>query len=222
MILAAGRGARLHPLTRCIPKPLLQVHGEVLIERQIRQLCAAGTTHIVINLHHLGEMIAQQLGDGRRWGVRIVYSHEDTLLGSVGGIAQAVHRGLLTAPFVLANADIYSDYPYASLSAVLESATPDSAAAHLILIPNPSYHPHGDFSITAAGKLALPQPPQTYTYAGIGVYHPDAFATYPAGQPADFLPFIHRAITAGTATARVYRGSHADLGTPARLLRALS
>lgn len=215
MILAAGRGERLRPLTDHCPKPLIRIGNETLIERHIRRLCEAGFVDIVINLWHLGDMIKNYLGNGDRWQARLHYSPEPQLLGTVGGIAHAVHNGLLTEPFALVNGDVWSDYPFAELHNKTQHP------AHLILTPNPSFHPKGDFSMSEDGQLRRPDSQQTYTYAGIGVYHPNRFLSYPAATPADFLPFIHTAIDERAAHASLYHGTHQDSGTPPRLVNIL-
>ena len=172
MILAAGRGTRLAPLTDQVPKPLLPVHGTPLIERQLHQLVQAGIEDVVINLYHLGEQIAAHLGDGARYGARIRYSRESELLETAGGIRQALPL-LGDAPFVLLNGDIYTDFDFARLPA----APAGDCGAHLVLTPTPT-HRGGDFASDGSRVTARGEP---YVYMGISVVRPEAFAPYPPG-----------------------------------------
>lgn len=212
MLLCAGRGSRLAPLTDTTPKPLLQIGAEIPLLRHLRRFAAAGVQRVVINLHHLGEQIRAQVGDGSAYGVEVCYSPEAQLLGSAGGIRWAMAQGLLSEPFALANGDVVCDYEVAHLP------PPPPQGCHLLLVANPPAHPRGDFSL-CDGKLTLPAA-QTYTYAGIGTYDPALFADLPAGAPGEMLPLLHQAIDAECATAEVHRGIWHDIGTPDALAAA--
>ena len=146
IILAAGRGERLRPITDVTPKPLVEIGGKPLIVRHVEKLAAAGITEIVINLAHLGAQIEAKLGTGRHLGAAITYSHEPQALGTAGGIANAL-KWLGDSAFAAVNADVYSDYPYARLAAAVERLARPSAVAHLVLIDNPAHHPEGDFAL---------------------------------------------------------------------------
>ena len=214
MILCAGRGSRLAPLTDAVPKPLIPVGAQPPLLRHIRNFAAAGVRELVINLHHLGDTIRAVAGDGSAHGVEIRYSPEAQLLGSAGGIRWAMEQGLLTAPFALANGDVVCDVDFANLP------PPLAHGCHLLLTQNPPAHPQGDFSING-GKLALPADGSvTHTYTGIGTYDPAMFAELPAGKPHEMLPLLQKAIAANRATAEVHRGVWHDIGTLAALEEA--
>jgi N-acetyl-alpha-D-muramate 1-phosphate uridylyltransferase len=215
MLLAAGKGTRMLPLTATTPKPLLKAGGLSLIEHQILKLKAAGFTELVINHAWLGAQIEQALGNGRQHGVRIAYSAEGEPLETAGGIKQALSL-LGEAPFVLVNADIWTDYPFARLHAALQQGD----LAHLVLVQNPPHHPQGDF-VLQYKRLQLPladavSQPSTYTYSGIAVYHPRLFSELPVGK-APLLPLIKHAIDVHAASGEFYAGAWQDIGTPERL-----
>lgn len=211
MILAAGRGERLRPLTDHTPKPLLRAGGRSLIEHLIAGLAASGFRDLVVNLSHLGELIEAQLGDGRRLGARIVYSPEGPEpLETAGGIRNALPL-LGEDPFLVINGDIATDFPFDRLHGF------PVREAHLVLIPNPPHHRQGDFSledgcVSTAGH-------DRYTYAGIGVYRPSLFSALPPGRAA-LAPLLRQAIPQGVVTGELYRGFWMDVGTVERL-RAL-
>jgi MurNAc alpha-1-phosphate uridylyltransferase len=208
MILAAGRGERLRPLTDARPKPLLLVRGEPLIERHVAALAAAGMTRLVINLAWLGSQISDYLGDGSRYGVSITYSVErPRALETAGGIFRAL-RHLDPGPFAVVNADIYTDFPLASLKI---DADRD---AHLVLVPNPPQHPQGDFGMQEG--LALPAAAAQYTFSGIGVYRRGLFAGCRDGV-FPLKPLLLRAMEAQRCSAELYSGAWDDIGTPERL-----
>lgn len=210
MILAAGRGRRLAPLTDALPKPLLEVAGTTLIERHLGRLAAAGFSDVVINLAHLGHLIETRLGDGRRYGLRIVYSHEaDGALETGGGIAHALPL-LGTAHFAVVNADIWTDYPFTDLR-------PRDGPAHLVLVPNPADHTTGDF--TLADGRAEHHAHNTATYAGIAVFDPALFVR-PAGSRFPLAPLLFELARAGHLSGELYAGRWFDVGTPARLQAA--
>jgi len=210
MILAAGRGQRLRPLTDAKPKPLMTIAGSTLIEHQIDRLARAGFCDLVINVAWLGEQIVDHLGDGTRLGVRIVYSREEPgALDTGGGVCRALSL-LGDAPFLLVNADIYTAYDYARLRERLDD--PDTLA-HLVLVPNPSHHRQGDFGLRA-GRVT--RYGQALTYAGIGVYRPALFAgvegvSFPLTVP------LRRAIEAGRVSGERFDGAWYDVGTPETL-----
>ncbi len=210
MILAAGRGDRLRPLTDRVPKPLVEVRGKPLIEWHLENLAAAGIREVVINVSHLGEQIVEALGDGSRWGVSIAWSREETALETAGGIACA--RALLgDAPFLLVNADVYCDYPLGSLGKV-EMA---GLLGHIVMVPNPPFRPKGDFSLER-GKVGNLHSPR-YTYSGIGVLDPRIVRSVPAGAKASLAPLLLEAAVNGQLGGEVHAGFWNDVGTPERL-----
>jgi N-acetyl-alpha-D-muramate 1-phosphate uridylyltransferase len=207
MILAAGRGERMRPLTDITPKPLLRVHGQPLIEHHVVALAGAGFTRLVINLAWLGAQIREYLGDGRRYGVRIVYSDEgQSALETAGGIFNALPL-LPAGPFAVVNGDIYADFPFPTLE------LDDGHDAHLVMVPNPSYL-RGDFAIEAGE--ARPSGDPLYTYSGIAMYRPEFFAGCAPGA-FPLKPLMLRSMAAGRCSAELYRGPWEDVGTPERL-----
>lgn len=211
MILAAGRGERLRPMTDRVPKPLVEVAGQPLIAHHLRRLAAAGFREIVINVAYRGEQIRAALGDGRRYGVRIAYSPETPgALDTGGGIARALER-LGRARFLLVNADVVSDIDYAG---VAERGADSSV--HLVLVDNPPHHAQGDFGLRE-GRVV--DAPPRLTYAGVGVFAPRVFA---APQSARFplSRVLHAAIAAEEATGEQHRGEWLDVGRPAALASA--
>lgn len=210
MILAAGRGERMRPLTDHTPKPLLPVSGRPLIEYHLRALAAAGVRDVVINHAHLGERIEQALGDGSRFGVRIHYSPEHPALETGGGIFHALPL-LGSEPFLVINGDVWTDMP---LSRLLESVLPANDLARLVLVENPPHHADGDFSLQH-GRVRNEGRPR-YTFSGIGLYHPRLFA---ACRPGAFplAPLLRRAMTTDRVGGELYRGRWVDVGTPQRL-----
>ena len=211
MILAAGRGERMRPLTDRTPKPLLKVGSMSLIEHHLTSLAAAGLTDIVINLAHLGAQIEQALGDGSAYGLSIAYSNEgENRLETGGGIARALPL-LGAAAFMVVNADVYTDYPYAQLASV-ELAEQDQA--HLVMVSNPAQHPQGDFFL-ADGRVSDQGEPRL-TYSGIGLYR----AGLVAGQAEvafPLAPLLRAAMQAGRVGGEHYAGVWRDIGTPERL-----
>ncbi len=215
MILAAGRGERMRPLTDDTPKPLLEAGGKALIVWLIEALARAGFTQLVVNVSHLGSRIERALGEGRRWGVHIAYSSEREALETAGGIAQALPL-LGAAPFLAVNGDIHTDFDFSSLAQALPA---DGARlAHLVLVDNPAHHPAGDFALT--GPLVANEGAQRHTFSGIGVYHPALFASVQAGTRHALAPLLKPQIAAGRVTGEYYGGRWTDVGTPQRL-RAL-
>ncbi|MEF3192610.1 MAG: nucleotidyltransferase family protein [Halothiobacillaceae bacterium] len=208
MILAAGKGERMLPLTLTTPKPLLRAGGMPLIVHHIHRLARAGVTEIIINTAHLGQRIHAELGDGTALGVRIRYSHEgSTGLETAGGIRRAMPL-LGPAPFLLVNADVWTDYAFEQLPTTLDGL------AHLVLVPNPPHNPDGDFNlvdgyITNTGNTML-------TYAGIAVIHPRLLSGLPSG-PMRLTPVLRKAAEAGLVSGEMHTGEWLDIGTPNRL-----
>ena len=208
MILAAGRGERMRPLTDHTPKALLKAGGRALIDYRIESLAAAGFRELVINHAHLGAQIEAHLGNGERYGVRITWSREpDAALETGGGIFQALAR-LDDENFLVVNADIWTDYPFARL------ARPITGLAHLVLVDNPPQHPQGDFVLQDSRVLAEGTP--RLTFSGIGVYHRDLFR---GCQPGRFplAPLLRHAMESGQVSGEHYTGAWYDIGTPERL-----
>jgi MurNAc alpha-1-phosphate uridylyltransferase len=208
MILAAGRGERMRPLTDELPKPLLAVGGKPLVVWLIESLARAHFTDLVMNVSHLGERLEGALEDGRRWGVRIRYSREPEALETAGGIAMALPL-LGREPFAVVNGDIYTDFDFASLHA------PRDALAHLVLIDNPPHHPGGDFALQRG--LVASEGAVRYTFSGIGVYQPSLFSDIVAGTKRQLAAVLRPEIAAGRVTGEHFRGRWLDVGTPERL-----
>ncbi len=208
MILAAGRGERMRPLTDRVPKPLLEVRGKPLIEHHLARLAHAGICDVVINLAWLGSMIRDRLGDGKRYGVHIAYSEESpTALETAGGIFRALPL-LGSGAFLVLNGDVLTDYPISEISL---GAQRD---AHLVLVPNPPQHSKGDFGIQ--GGLALASAPVQYTFSGIAMYRSQFFADCVDGS-FPLKPLLVRSMAAGRCSASLYAGLWEDVGTPERL-----
>ncbi|MFO7603733.1 MAG: nucleotidyltransferase family protein [Gammaproteobacteria bacterium] len=211
MILAAGRGERMRPLTDTTPKPLLRVAGRSLIEYHLLRLAEAGLHEVVINLAWLGEQIPAALGNGEAYGLRIEYLHEGAqALETGGGIFNALPL-LGEGPFVVINADVWTDYPLRQLPQTL------TGLAHLVLVDNPAHHPQGDFAIDARG-YAQAEADSKLTFSGLGVYAAALFAGCAAGV-FPLAPLLRAAMARGQVSAEHYRGRWSDVGTPARLLQ---
>jgi MurNAc alpha-1-phosphate uridylyltransferase len=209
MILAAGRGERMRPLTDHTPKPLLKVAGKALIEHTLGQLVEVGFTEIVINHAHLGGQIEAALGDGKRYGARIRYSSEgEQALETAGGIANALPL-LGSEPFLVVNGDIATDFPFGRLRDV------PVELAHLVLVDNPSHHPNGDFGLDEGGKV-VEDGQKRFTFSGIGIYHPVLFADLSPGV-SKLGPLLRRAISQQRVSGQKYGGFWMDVGTPERL-----
>jgi MurNAc alpha-1-phosphate uridylyltransferase len=226
MILAAGRGARMRPLTDTLPKPLLCVGNKPLIEYHIENLARAGFVDIVINHAYLGQMIETALGDGKRYGVNICYSDETIALETAGGIVKALP--LLEnrdgnepgeQPFLIINADIYCEIDFSKLLPILRQmkTSLDTDTAHLVMVSNQEHHPHGDF-VLDSGRLALIGK-EKFTFSGIGIYKPSFFKGIKPGVVSKLAPKLCQAITAGKVSGEYYKGVWVDVGTPERLHR---
>ncbi|MBL8447779.1 MAG: nucleotidyltransferase family protein [Zoogloeaceae bacterium] len=210
MILAAGRGERMRPLTDHCPKPLLPAGGKPLIVWHIERLRAAGITNLVINHAHLGPQLEAALGNGGDLGVRIAWSREDVALETAGGIRQALPL-LGDAPFLVVNGDIFTDLDFAPLAQLPLG----DDIAHLVLVTNPPHHPEGDFVLTR-GRVAHQGRPRL-TFSGVGVYHPQLFSGLPSGEPIKLAPLLRTAMAADRVGGQVHRGLWLDIGTPERL-----
>jgi len=209
MILAAGRGQRMMPLTTNIPKPLLQVGDKPLIVWHIERLAKAEFKEIVINHAYLGQQIEHALGDGSQWGLHIQYSPEEEALETAGGIANALPL-LGEAPFLVVNGDVFTeiDFPITLEKDIL---------AHLVMVDNPEQHPEGDFALHA-DKLTTNGSPKL-TFSGVGVYSPRLFDGIVRGQPAKLAPLLKSAMADGLVIGEHYQGVWHDIGTPERLVQ---
>lgn len=204
MILAAGRGERLRPLTDTCPKPLLEVKAKALIEYHLQALVKAGIKQVVINVSWLAQQIEERLGDGSRYGLQIIYSHETTALETAGGIVQALP--MLDDRFIVVNADVFTDYPIEQLLNI-------ESDAHLVLVENPSHNPAGDFAID--NGLLGNDVGSRKTFAGIAVYQKKLFSGLQPGKRA-LAPLLREAADNGCLTGELYDGSWTDVGTLAR------
>jgi len=232
MILAAGRGERMRPLSDATPKPLLRVGGEPLIVHQLRALARAGFTTIAINASHLADALIDALGDGARLGVSIRWSREDEPFETAGGIATAMPL-LPPGPALVVSGDIWTRYDYAKLLPLAQRMHDDarSPRVHLVMVPNPPYHPRGDFTLDArranrAGTAPLSREigrssdgGAFFTYGNIGLFDTALFRELPRGVKLKLLPFLERWIDAGLVTGEVYDGPWENVGTPADLAR---
>ena len=209
MILAAGRGTRMRPLTERVAKPLLKIRNTTLIEHNLMQLKSAGIDEVVINVSYLADQIKQALGDGERYGVKIRYSDESAqLLGTGGGIRRAL-KILGDSPFLVISGDVWTDYPFEQL------ITKQTRGAHLVLVDNPSYHPLGDFALE--GQYVARKEAEKYTFGCIGVFHPEMFLAH----QEDVFPLsavLDHAIDSGHVTGEHYSGVWFNVGTPEELL----
>jgi len=210
MLLAAGRGERLRPLTDTIPKALVEAGGKPLIGWHLERLAAAGFREAVINVSHLGERIVERIGDGARYGLRLRYSRERERLETAGGIANAL--GLLgMQPFLLVNADVYCECNFSTLRNVQLG----KRLAHLVLVPNPPHRAKGDFSLS--GDRVGDEPGPRYTYAGVAVLKPALVEPVKAGEKAPLAPLLYAAAARGLLGGELYEGLWQDVGTVERL-----
>ena len=208
MILAAGRGERMRPLTDHTPKPLLLVGGKPLIVWHIERLAKAGFKEILINHAHLGSQIESMLKEGSAWGVNIQYSPEASALETAGGIANALPL-LGRDPFLVVNGDVFTEIDFAHL------ALNPQYLAHLVMVDNPPQHPQGDFALI--GDRLMVDGVSKLTFSGVGVYHPDLFVTVKPGEAAKLAPLLKEAMNKGLVTGQYYQGLWHDIGTPERL-----
>jgi MurNAc alpha-1-phosphate uridylyltransferase len=207
MVLAAGRGERLRPLTDHTPKPMLKVRGQPLIHRHLAALAHAGFEDVVINLSWLGAAIREGVGDGSHFGLRVRYSQEPPgALEAGGGICEALPL-LGTEPFLVVNGDVYTDIDFARLR------IGDNALAHLVLVPNPEHHPRGDF-VLQDGEVREGDAPRL-TYAGVGIYRPEMFAQCARGR-FPLLPLLRGAIAERRLHGERHEGLWVDVGSPER------
>jgi len=208
MILAAGRGERLRPLTDQVPKPLIELGGKPLIEYHLEALAGAGFRKIVVNQGHLGNMLRDALGDGSRWGISISWSDEQPeALETGGGIFKALPF-LGDSPFLVVNGDVWTDYPFARLRAV------KCDWAHLVLVPNPSHNPSGDFSLT--GARVRDREEHKLTFSGIGLYHRRLFENCRPGK-FSIVPLLRTAMDKHLVSGEEFSGGWNDIGTRERL-----
>lgn len=210
MILAAGRGERMRPLTDQIPKPLLEVAGKPLIVWHLEKLAKANFEEVIINHAHLGEMIEAYVGDGSRWNLKITYSREGSPLETAGGIKKALPL-IGDQPFLVVNADIYTDFNFATI----KNRNLNDCKGHLVMVKNPKQHPDGDFflqnnQIELEGKERL-------TFSGIAIYQPKIFEDINIEPVAKLAPILKKLIGAKCISGEAYQGLWFDIGTPERL-----
>jgi len=215
LILAAGRGERLRPLTDRVPKPLLPVGGRPLIEWQVERLARAGFDDLVVNHAHLGAQIEEALGDGRRFGARIRYSPEAPALETAGGIVQAMPL-LGAQPFVVVSGDIHTEFDFASLGERIEriAKRPETDVGHLVLVDNPPWHPGGDMGL-ADGRIT--RSPPHLTYGNIAVFHPRIFLGLGRGTWLKLFPWFYQFVEGGQVSGEHYRGPWDNVGTAEQL-----
>ncbi len=214
MILAAGLGRRMRPLTDARPKPLLEVAGKPLLQYHLEALAAAGVKEVIINLAYLGQQIRDFVGQGDAFGLTVNYSEEPEPLETGGAIVHA--RALLgQEPFLLVNGDVRTDYP---LGGLVRRGLPETRDGHLVLVPNPAFHPGGDFSLDAGGRVCQRQPAQSYTYAGIALLRPGAVIAAAAGRHKfPLLDMFNAAMAQRRLGGELHKGLWSDVGTPERL-----
>ena len=222
LVLAAGRGERMQPLTDTIPKPLLQVQGKSLLAWHLEALAKAGLTQVVINHAWLGEQIEASLGSGKQFGLQIFYSREESALETAGGICKALPLLRANDYFLVINGDVFTpQFPIQGLiQRVLELRSQDQLLAHLIMVPNPPQHPHGDFYLDQtmvrddgyAGATGA-----KLTFSGIGIYHHTLFKGLISGQSAKLAPILRKAMADNRVSGEKYLGSWHDVGSPERL-----
>lgn len=224
MVLAAGRGERMRPLTDALPKPMLTAGGRPLLVWHLLRLSRAGFHDVIINHAWLGHKIEQALGDGRQYGLRLHYSAETQALETAGGIARALPM-LGDEPFLVINGDVWCDWKPEQARAQGRKLHVNGDLAWLLLADNPAHHPGGDFLLTPGQRVRDPRQAGLVTsrtnthltFTGIGVYHPALFADVPVGQPAALAPLLRQAMHQGKVAGAHYQGDWLDIGTPARL-----
>ncbi len=213
MILAAGLGKRMQPLTAKLPKPLLQVGDKTLIEHQIERLAQAGIDQLVINHHYLGDQIVDLLGNGSKYGVNINYSEEPIRLETAGGIIKALPF-LAEDSFIVVNADVWTEFPFHSLKPI----NGEACLAHLVLVENTEHNPYGDFYLDQENAVHEIQTngDQRLTFSGISVLHKNLFNGFPI-QPRPLVPLLREAMEQNKVGGEAYHGVWMDIGTPERL-----
>lgn len=214
MILAAGRGERMRPLTDNCPKPLLMVGGKPLIVWHIERLRDAGIRELVINHAHLGQQLEAALGDGSAFGVAIAWSPEASALETAGGIRKALPL-LGDSAFIVINGDVYCDIDFSSLHTAAARLGPSTDLAHLVLVANPEHNANGDFALEGGRVRAQGEP--RLTFSGIGAYHPRLFDGLTSGVAAKLAPLLRSAMQADRISGQVHAGHWIDVGTPQRL-----
>ena len=222
LLLAAGRGERMRPLTDAIPKPLLQVQGKSLLAWHLEALAKAGLTQVVINHAWLGEQIEASLGSGKQFGLQIFYSREESALETAGGICKALPLLRANDYFLVINGDVFTpQFPIQGLiQRVLELRSQDQLLAHLVMVPNPPQHPHGDFYLDQTmvrddGYVGATG--AKLTFSGIGIYHHTLFKGLISGQSAKLAPILRKAMADNRVSGEKYLGSWHDVGSPERL-----
>lgn len=214
MILAAGLGQRMRPLTDSLPKPLLSAGGKPLLQYHLEALARIGVTEVIINLAYLGDKIREFVGDGSRFGLQVSFSPEPEPLETAGALVQAMPL-LGEAPFLLINGDVWSDYPLAQL---YQHLLRPGIKAHLILVANPEFHPLGDFALDPQGLLTADVALPKYTFAGISLIDPQLIIQYPESRRKFPLSeVLHYGMAQGQISAEIYSGCWSDVGTPQRL-----
>jgi MurNAc alpha-1-phosphate uridylyltransferase len=214
MILAAGRGNRMRPLTDLTPKPLLAVGGKPLLFRHLEKFARAGFAMVTINHAHLGGQIEAAVGDGSRWSLEVRYSAEAEALETAGGIRNALP--IIGRPtFAVVNADVYCDFDYAGLAAAVDRLADAHTLAHLVLVDNPPHHPDGDFCLDAGLVRAAGR--QMLTFSGLGAYSAELFEPIARGEKYALAPLLRSQLPGGKVTGEHYRGLWTDVGTPVRL-----
>ena len=213
MILAAGLGERMQPLTADIPKPLLEVGGKSLIVHQVERLVAGGVTGVVVNHFYLGEKIQEALGNGSKFGIEILYSKEAIRLETGGGIIKSLPK-LEDDSFIVVNADIWADFDFSKL----QTLQPRERLAHLVLVENSDHNPRGDFYINENGKVHEEKKAsdKRLTFSGISVLHKKLFEGYSI-QPISLVPLLQEAMANNLVTGEIHDGLWFDVGTPERL-----
>jgi MurNAc alpha-1-phosphate uridylyltransferase len=215
MILAAGEGRRMRPLTEHTPKPLLKIAGKPLLEHHILRLKSAGFKEVVINTAYLGQQIADFCGDGSQWGIRLRISSEEALLETAGGIIEAL-QWLSPDPFLVVNGDVFTDFPFGNLRQLRLA----SGHGHLVLVSNPEHHPRGDFQLTGGKVCQISESASggvndSLTFSGIAVYDPHFFSGYARGR-RPLKPLLDDAIEGERLSGEHFSGLWNDVGTPAR------
>lgn len=215
MILAAGLGQRMRPLTDNLPKPMLSVGGKPLLQYHLEALAKLGVSEVIINLAYLGDKIRDFAGNGEKFGLHVQYSEEPEPLETAGALLHALPL-LGNEPFIVINGDVWTEYPLAELA---DYKLQDDEDAHLVLVPNPEFHPIGDFSPNPQGRLDNNPDLPKFTFSGISLIHPRLISNYPQQRNKFPLGEVLRfGIAHNRISAHVYRGGWSDVGTPERLL----